>query len=229
MKKNRDCLHLVQPVQTRCQRSLSEKMDRNFSVLHLPEETLKVFEPIFTVLRNSAVEKDTAKLMFTMGSHSLFVPAPRTKAQYFEATALLSSEMQEQLQRILEESSQYDGVKRKCHRALANHYSTECNGSSRSFVPMLAPHRDDVGQADISIVLGITPTTEFRGCRLFVSTERKGHIWMNTPEQPSRRSVIGVDVCRGKCVILRNAVMHYVSLIQRGARQSVVFHMKQVL
>ena len=92
---------------------------------------------------------------------------------------------------------------------------------------MLAAHRDDVGEADISIVLGITPKDEFRGARLFVSNQPNGGIWFNKDGHPSRRSVFGLDVSRGKCVILRNAAMHYVSLIQRGARQSIVFHMKR--
>lgn len=188
---------------------------------------LQVFEPIIAVLMNSAVTKDPHKLALTMGSHSIIVPAPWTKATFVEVTSMLNPTIQDALQQILDQSSETDGVSRKCKRALANHYETQCIGSSRSFVPMLAPHRDDVGAADISIVLGITPAAEYRGARLFVSTEPKGNIWYNKTGQPSRRSVVGVDVPRGKCVILRNAATHYVSILQRGARQSLVFHMKK--
>jgi len=205
----------------------TERVCRNFSVMDISDDILDIFNPITTVLLNSAVTKDPHKLQLTMGSHSIIIPAPGTKATFVEVSTLLNSTIQEALQRILEESSEHDGVKRKCKRALANHYETQCNGSSRSFVPMLAPHRDDVGAADISLVLGITPAAEFRGAMLYVSSERNGNIWYNKPGQPSRRSVIGVDVSRGKCIILRNAAMHYVSLIQRGARQSLVFHMKR--
>ena len=90
----------------------------------------------------------------------------------------------------------------------------------------MKPHRDNVNDADISFVLGITPTSDYCGAMLYVSKERDGKIWYNkVGSSPSRKGVIGVDVSKGVGVILLNNVEHYVSALQNGRRWSLVFHM----
>ena len=61
---------------------------------------------------------------------------------------------------------------------------------------------------------------------LKLSTKDDGKVWYNKAGcSPSRKSVIGIDVCEGVCVILNNNVEHYVSALQNGKRGSMVFHM----
>jgi hypothetical protein len=68
----------------------------------------------------------------------------------------------------------------------------------------------------------------YRGSMLYVSTiEKDGRVWFNAEGEPSRRSVQGIDVCAGVCVILKNNCEHYVGTLQSGKRSSLVFHMKR--
>ena len=137
--------------------------------------------------------------------------------------------MQFQLQQWPKLAPQFDGVPRRCYRALANHFETSVQLSSKKslFHPLMKPHRDDVNDADISIVLGITPRSEFRGAFLYVSTNEKGNVWMEKMGVPSRKGVCRVDIHEGVCVILRNKVEHFVSALQSGKRGSLVFHMSK--
>ena len=161
-------------------------------------------------------------------AHHIGEPRVKTKSHFFEATHLLSEAMQVALNDLILKAPQSDGIPRRCKRALANHYETELTTSSKDCKPLMKPHRDDVGSADVSVVLGITPKSEFRGALLYVSTEPKeGKIWYENKSLciPSRKKIVGVEMSKGVCVILKNKVEHYVSTLQRGKRGSLVFHM----
>ena len=121
-----------------------------------------------------------------------------------------------------------DHEERRCIRALANVYETSLTRSSKDCKPLLKVHRDNVNDADLTLVIGVTPTSHYRGSMLYVSTNAKdGRIWFNTDDSPCRKSVQGIDLCKGVCVILKNNCEHYVSALQSGKRFSLVFHMKR--
>jgi hypothetical protein len=161
-----------------------------------------------------------------MFRHSIGGPTVQTKAVFFETTNLVSEAMLVQLNDWLKRSANYDGKERRCIRALANHYETKLERSSKECKPLLLPHRDNVNDADVSIVLGVTPQSEYRGALLYVSNERDGKVWFNIAGiSPSRKSVGGIDLHKGVCAILKNNVEHYVSALQSGSRGSLVFHM----
>lgn len=184
--------------------------------------TTKDNQPLQQATKKSAATRSRA---VSLHKHSLAVDRVKTKTLFFEATGMLNDEMQQALARILERSPCHDGKARVCRRALANHYETSLKTSSKDFKPSMAPHRDDVGEADLSVVLGISPRAQFRGARLFVSNVRDGRVWYDREGVPSRRSVVGLEVIEGTCVVLRNKVEHYVSVLQEGSRGSLVFHM----
>ena len=163
-----------------------------------------------------------------MFPHSIGVPSANTKLLFFEATPFLNEGMQQLLNKWILDRQNSDGIARKCFRALANWYETNVPSSSKFTDPSILPHRDDVGNADVSIVVGITPRDKYRGAMLYVSTERgSGKLWTEHGK-PSRKNCEGIDVSRGVCVILRNKVEHYVSALQSGSRGSLVFHMTAV-
>jgi hypothetical protein len=193
------------------------------SSFHFEESVLSsIFDPIISEL-NNRVGGDGSGSMFR---HSICDTALQTKALFFETTTLLTDEMNSQLNEWLKFSPNYDGRERKCIRALANHYETTLRRRSKDCKPLLLPHRDNVNDADATIVLGITPTCEYCGAMLYVSKERDGKVWYNKVGlSPSRKGVIGVDVSKGVGVILINNVEHYVSALQSGRRGSLVFHM----
>ena len=185
---------------------------------------MKVFEPIIEELENRRSGSGNG----SMFQHSISNRSSNSKALLFEATGLLTDAMQSQLNDWILRQRQSDGIVRKCFRALANYYETTKPTSSKYSEPLLLPHRDDVGNADVSIVLGITPRDQFRGAMLYVSTERScGKLWMEHGK-PSRKNSEGIDVYKGVCVILKNKVEHYVSALQSGSRGSVVFHMTAI-
>ena len=158
--------------------------------------------------------------------HHIAANVMSTTAQHFESTYLLRPDMVSKLNEWLSFCSHDDKRKRRCVRALANWYETTLHRSSKDCKPLLEPHRDNVNNADLTIVLGITPTSEYRGAALYVSKIAKhGKIWFEKEGIPSRKSVESVDLCRGVCVILRNNAEHYVSTLQSGKRASLVFHM----
>ena len=77
------------------------------------------------------------------------------RTTFFETTTLLTESMNDQLNIWLKLSTKDDGKKRRCIRALANHYETSLQRPSKDCKPLLLPHRDNVNDADISIVVGI--------------------------------------------------------------------------
>ena len=187
------------------------------------------FEPILRTLRESLPDctEPRSRHAVTLREHSLAIHRSKTKILFFEATYLLNEQMQAVLGQILKRSALDDSVERVCRRALANHYETSLETTSKDFKPLLAPHRDDVGEADISVVIGLSPRSQFRGARLFVSDVKDGRVWYEREGVPSRKSVVGVEVIQGRCILLRNKVEHYVSTLQQGSRGSLVFHMSK--
>ena len=189
----------------------------------ITDEEYVVFQPILTELQKRILGEGNGSLW----AHEIGGSGVHTKAMKFECTDYLTAAMQEQLHSFLFSSPCSDGVTRQCYRALANHYKTTVQFSSKHALsdPLLKPHRDDVNDADVSIVLGITERSDYRGALLYISTNTKGKIWHEREGVPSRKGVVGVDVRKGMGVILRHKVEHFVSALQSGERGSIVFHM----
>jgi hypothetical protein len=111
-------------------------------------------------------------------------------------------------------------------RGLMNYYSTDLKYSSRDHSPLMKPHRDDVNGADVAIVVGLSDASDFSGALLFVSTTKSGKVWYDNKLEGTvaKSSVIGLNITRGIVVTLWNNVEHYVGLLQRGKRLTIVIH-----
>jgi len=107
-----------------------------------------------------------------------------------------------------------------------NYYSTDLKYSSRDHSPLMKPHRDDVNGADVAIVVGLSDASDFSGALLFVSTTKSGKVWYDNKLEGTvaKSSVIGLNITRGIVVTLWNNVEHYVGLLQRGKRLTIVIH-----
>ena len=139
---------------------------------------------------------------------------------------MITRDMVSQMNEWLRRDPNFDGRERRCIRGLANVYETSLVRSSKDCTPLLEPHRDNVNDADVTLVIGITPTSEYRGAVLYVSNlAKEGKVWFEREGTPSRKSVQSIDLSKGVCVILKNNVEHYVSALQSGKRGSLVFHM----
>ena len=92
----------------------------------------------------------------------------------------------------------------------------------------MVPHRDPVGDADVSIVIGLSERSTYSGALLYVSNKPDGSFEYidQDDEQVRLRSATGVDVHRGRAVILYNHLWHFVSYLQSGRRSSLVLHMR---
>ena len=186
------------------------------------EHLLNVFDPILSELSKRISGKGSGSLLH----HHIAERLTHTRALFFETTYLLTQEMQDQLNDFISMMPDWDRKPRKCIRSLANHYCTTVNRSSKDCTPLMDVHRDNINDADLSIVLGITDRSEFRGSLLYVSTVAStGKVHFNKTERPCRKSVVGIDVLKGVCVVLKNNVEHYVGTLQSGKRGSIVFHM----
>jgi hypothetical protein len=188
-----------------------------------PEEKLEAFSPLLTELD----KRVRGEGYTSMSKHHIGAQTFKTRAVFFEMTEMLTPSIITQLNEWLARLPCYDGVHRRCIRALANYYETSLQRSSKACEPLLEVHRDNVNDADLTIVLGVTDTSSYCGSMLYVSKIAKdGRVWFNKDGSPSRKSVQGVDVCKGVCVVIKNNVEHYVSALQSGNRSSLVFHMK---
>ena len=187
------------------------------------EKEFSVFQPILSELQRRIDGEGSGSLW----DHEIGGGGVHTKASKFECTEYLTLAMQDQLQAFLLSARESDGLPRECSRALANHYKTSAQLSSKQALktPLLKPHRDDVNDADISIVLGISEVSAYRGALLYISTSGKGKVWYEREGVPSRKGIIAIDVHKGVGVILRHKVEHFVSALQSGERGSLVFHM----
>ena len=90
----------------------------------------------------------------------------------------------------------------------------------------MVPHRDPVGDADVSIVIGLSERSSYSGALLYVSNKPDGSFEYIDQDQVRLRSATGVDVYRGRAVILYNYPWHFVSYLQNGRRSSLVLHMR---
>ena len=148
---------------------------------------------------------------------------------FLEVTSLLTPAIHDCARELLALSPKSDGMPRLCHRALANDYSTEKVFSSKIIrLPTMIPHRDPVGDADVSIVIGLSERSTYSGALLYVSNKPDGSFEYidQDDEQVRLRSATGVDVHRGRAVILYNHPWHFVSYLQSGRRSSLVLHMR---
>ena len=195
---------------------------KHVSWFNCVEDTLRVFDPIMNELNSRITDSGNGSLF----DHHISERAAHTRASYFETTTLLTDSMQEQLNIFLQVLPDSDGKERQCIRSLANYYNTTIQRSSKDCMPLLKVHRDNVNNADLSIVLGTTLRSEYRGSLLYVSTVAStGKVHFNKDDSPCRKSVVGIDMCRGVCAVLKHNVEHYVSALQSGQRCSLVFHM----
>ena len=213
----------IRTVPVRKTRSFTSTSALHHCSFPLGDDAFAVFQPILTELEQRLAGDGSGSLW----RHEIAGSGVHTKAVKFECTDFVNAEMQEELQRILLSSPFSDGVPRRCHRALANHFETSVQLSSKQALacPLLKPHRDDVNDADVSIVVGISERSSYRGALLYISTNTKGTIWYERQGVPSRKAIEGVDVHKGMCVILLHKVEHFVSALQSGKRGSLVFHM----
>ena len=153
---------------------------------NVPDNFLEIFAPIIDELEMRANGEGSGSLL----RHHIAANVMSTTAQHFESTYLLRPDMVSKLNEWLSFCSHDDKRKRRCVRALANWYETTLHRSSKDCKPLLEPHRDNVNSADLTIVLGITPTSEYRGAALYVSKIAKhGKIWFEKEGIPSRKSV----------------------------------------
>ena len=190
---------------------------------NVPDHEMSLFDPVVEELEKRSNGVGAASLLH----HHIGEPTMNTRAQYFESTYMITTPMEIQLNHWLKRCPRSDYLERRCIRALANVYDTSLHRSSKDCKPLLKVHRDNVNDADLTLVVGITPTCEYRGSMLYVSNVVKdGRVWFNKEGSPSRKSVQGIDMCKGVCVVLKNNPEHYVSTLQSGKRGSLVFHMK---
>ena len=195
----------------------------HLSWFNFPDNEIEVFSPIVEELEKRAKGEGLCSL----SDHHIAANVIKTKARYFECTYLITPAMDLQLNEWLRRCPDSDGLDRRCVRALANIYETTLHRSSKDCSPLLEVHRDNVNDADLTLVVGVTPKNKYRGAFLYVSTVVKdGRVWFNKDGNPSRKSVQSVDLYNGVCAILKNNAEHYVSALQSGQRQSLVFHMK---
>ena len=195
----------------------------NFQLVNVTDLQLQVLE----VLAN-AMEKRLEDPLFNSRSHL----CPKRQHQVtnsLEVTTLLTPAIHDCAQELLALSSKSDGIPRLCHRALVNDYSTEKVFSSKLIrLPTMVPHRDPVGDADVSIVIGLSERSSYSGALLYVSNKPDGSFEYidQDPDQVRLRSATGVDVYRGRAVILYKHPWHFVSYLQNGRWSSLVLHMR---
>jgi len=195
----------------------------NFELVNVTDLHLQVLE----VLAN-AMEKRLKDPLFNSRSH-LCPKRQNVVTNFLEVTTLLTPAVHNCAQELLELSSKSDGIKRLCHRALVNDYYTEKVFSSKLIrLPTMVPHRDPVGDADVSIVIGLSERSSYSGALLYVSNKPDGSFEYidQDPDKVRLRSATGVDIYRGRAVILYNHPWHFVSYLQNGHRSSLVLHMR---
>jgi len=195
----------------------------NFEMIDVTDLQLQVLE----VLAN-AMKKRLEDPSFNSRSH-LCPKRQDVVTNFLEVTSLLTPAIHECARELLALSPKSDGVSRLCHRALVNDYSTEKVFSSKIIrLPTMVPHRDPVGDADVSIVIGLSERSTYSGALLYVSNKPDGSFeYIDQDADKVRlRSATGVDVHRGRAVILYNHPCHFVSYLQNGRRSSLVLHMR---
>ena len=132
-----------------------------------------------------------------------------------------------QFSRLCEELIQTyscDSRPRRITSSFLSTYSTKKPCSPRDNRAMFAPHRDDGLGDDISLVFGLSPSTEFSGGLLRVSNTLSGSLWrtqnrLNSPAH--KRGSVSYDISFGRCCVLQNAE-HSVQRLHWGSRRVAI-------
>ena len=105
--------------------------------------------------------------------------------------------------------------------------------STRNHKPLLLPHRDDRVGGDVSLVIGLSKSSEYSGCMLRIATSKDGSIWRDKKSSDARkevlsgRAVTSYDVHLGTCVLSWNTAEHYVTRLHFGMRCVAVVHFRE--
>jgi hypothetical protein len=187
-------------------------LDKHHCAFAIQESALEVFDPILKELSLRVSGEGQGSLF----GHEISGAGVHTKAVKFECTTYVNEAMQDQLQNLLLSAPLSDGIPRRCFRALANHYETSVTLSSKQALstPLLKPHRDDVNNADLSIVIGITERSSYRGALLYISTGLSSILnatvplfgavvaWVWLRDKPSLSRTVGLVIGFGGVVLL---------------------------
>ena len=113
-------------------------------------------------------------------------------------------------------------------------YKAQKTCSTRDNKPLLLPHRDDKVGGDVSLVIGLSQSSDYSGCMLRIATSKDGSIWRDKKSSDARseklsgRAVTSYDVHLGTCVLSWNTAEHYVTRLHFGTRCVVVVHFRKV-
>ena len=145
-----------------CDLQLSIRSNKDLTWRGSPENELIVFSPIVQELEKRAIGEGSGSL----SHHHIGAQVVNTRSRFFETTQMIYIPMESQLNEWLLRSPTSDKLERRCVRALANLYDTSLNRSSKDCKPIMEVHRDNVNNADLTIMLGITPTSQYWGAML---------------------------------------------------------------
>ena len=113
-------------------------------------------------------------------------------------------------------------------------YKAQKTCSTRDHRPLLLPHRDDRIGGDVSLVIGLSHSSDYSGCMLRIATSKVGSIWRDKKGSDARneilsgRAVNSYDVHLGTCVLSWNTAEHYVTRLHFGTRCVAVVHFREV-
>ena len=110
----------IRAVPKRSTRLAQAESSRNHSSCIVDYAALKVFDPIVKELEMRLAGEGSGSLW----DHEIGGGGVHTKAVKFECINYVNNDIQDQLQQFLQCSPNYDGARRRCYRALANHYET---------------------------------------------------------------------------------------------------------
>ena len=95
---------------------------------------------------------------------------------------------------------------------------------------MLAAHRDDGKDDDMSLIFGLSPRSEFSGGMLRVAKTDSGNLWRrkrSSDHETQKSGSVGYDIFRGRCCVLQNAE-HTVHRLHWGRRIVVIVTAKPI-
>ena len=112
-------------------------------------------------------------------------------------------------------------------------YKANKRCSTRDHKALLEPHRDDRIGGDVSLVIGLSPPSQYSGCLLRIATSKDGSLWRDKKSSDARKQVLSgraftsYDVHLGTCVLSWNAAEHYVTRLHFGMRYVAVVHFRK--
>lgn len=133
----------------------------------------------------------------------------------------------------LYEKNKRDDVSRRVQFVELVIYKANKRCSTRDHKPLLVPHRDDRVGGDVSLVIGLSPPSNYSGCLLRIATSKDGSLWRDKSGSDARSEVLSgraftsYDVHLGTCVLSWNAAEHYVTRLHFGMRCVAVVHFRQ--